>query len=92
MQRVEVTSKLNTNPLRTVVAEVIVKRGDGPLEGGGLMLETTAEDMVLKVLRQYVTVCGTDGIVETEGSITLGHGFDYKVTRQDLTSQDNFLM
>ena len=85
MQMVDVTSKLNNNPLRTVVAEVIVKRGDGPLEGGGLMLETTAEDMVLKVLRQYVTICGTDGIVETEGSITLGHGFDYKVVRQDLT-------
>ena len=62
-----------------MVAEVIVKRGDGPLEGGGLMQEATAEDMVLKVLRQYVTICGTDGIVETEGAITLGHGFDYKV-------------
>ena len=67
------------------MAEVIVKRGDGPLEGGGLMQEATAEDMVLKVLRQYVTICGTDGIVETEGSITLGHRFDYKVVKQDLT-------
>ena len=37
--------------------------------------------MVLKVLRQYVTICGTDGIVETEGSITLGHRFDYKMDK-----------
>ena len=45
------------------------------------MQETTSEDMVLKVLRQYVTICGSDGIVETEGSITLGHRFDYKMDK-----------
>ena len=45
-----------------MVAEVVVRRGDGPLDNGGLMQEATSEDMVLKVLRQYITICGTDGI------------------------------
>ena len=70
-----------TSP-RTVVAEVVVRRGDGPLDNGGLMQEATTEDMVLKVLRQYITICGTDSIVEAESSITLGHNFDYKVVQQ----------
>ena len=68
-----------------MVAEVVVRRGDGPLDNGGLMQEATSEDMVLKVLRQYITICGTDGIVEAEDSITLGHKFDYKVVQQHWT-------
>ena len=70
-----------------MVAEVVVRRGDGPLDNGGLMQEATPEDMVLKVLRQYITICGTDGIVEAESSITLGHNFDYKVVQQHWTLQ-----
>ena len=73
-----------TSP-RTVVAEVVVRRGDGPLDNGGLMQEATTEDMVLKVLRQYITICGTDGIIEAESSITLGHKFDYKVVQPHWT-------
>ena len=68
-----------------MVAEVVVRRGDGPLDNGGLMQEATTEDMVLKVLRQYITICGTDGIIEAESSITLGHKFDYKVVQPHWT-------
>ena len=71
------------------MAEVVVRRGDGPLDNGGLMQEATTEDMVLKVLRQYITICGTDSIVEAESSITLGHNFDYKVLQQDLGIQNS---
>ena len=60
------------------------------MDNGGLMQEATTEDMVLKVLRQYITICGTDGIIEAESSITLGHKFDIVIICNAMQNSINF--